>query len=113
MSDVTSIPNQPALHRGLASSARGGASARSRRAVRRELPNQTPAAAGSSTNGSDCTTPIARIGTATTKPASGPAAATSKRARRSGMSPRMRMTAPKVPSGGTPGRKKGKVAGMP
>jgi len=57
--------------------------------------------------------PYRRIGSATTKPAIGPATPMSNRARRSVKGDRMRMTAPKVPNRFGPGRKNGRVASMP
>ena len=57
--------------------------------------------------------PTAVAATATTKPAHGPAAPMSNSARRSGKRERMRMNAPKVPTGGSPGMKYGSDAATP
>ena len=53
----------------------------------------------------DIVNPMRRAGTAAARPASGPATATSIKAFRFKMPPRMRMTAPNVPSKEGAGRK--------
>jgi hypothetical protein len=57
-------------------------------------------------------TPKINSGSATTNPAIGPAAAMSNNALRDGIAPRIRITAPSVPTNiGGPGMKNGSVAG--
>ena len=61
----------------------------------------------------ECAYPHRSKGSATTNPAMGPATPMSSTARRDGMSERMRMTAPRVPTpmgNGKNGMKKGSVA---
>ena len=57
--------------------------------------------------------PANMVGTATTKPAMGPAMPISKRAARDSMKPPMRMNAPRVPISVGAGMKKGRVARTP
>ena len=57
--------------------------------------------------------PATRAGSARANPVSGPLAPTSKSCRLKKMRDLMRMNAPNVPMNGGPGRKNGRVAGMP
>ncbi len=63
----------------------------------------------------DSLRPSTYTGTATTRPASGPATAMSNSDRRSRIAPRSRMTAPSVPkkNGGGTGMKYGRETGIP
>lgn len=117
---VASMPIHPATNTGSATSSypspTAGRSHATRPRVSSESPKtmvSAPGGRGSRGTRSDRRIPTASTGSATTNPASGPAMPMSNSARRVGIGERMRMTAPKVPMRGGPGRKWGQVAHTP
>jgi len=100
------MPNQPARYStptsigGSAESS--GPSSQASTSGGPEIPNTSPS---TGSGGLARSSPTVSIGNATAQPASGPAAAMSNSALRSGIAPRIRITAPNVPNGGGPGMK--------